>query len=66
MVAFLERHHLQYQDSRTISHYNGPPKLWGILSESHGFMATDFLYTFEFDQNDMLVSYAMTKRLVGP
>ncbi|MDR3747654.1 MAG: hypothetical protein P4M04_05825 [Acidobacteriota bacterium] len=46
VVAFLERHHLQYQDSRTISHYNGPPKLWGILSESPGFMATDFLYTF--------------------
>ena len=66
VITFLERHHLQYYDSRTINSYKRPAKVWGILNESHGLITTKFLYSFEFDQDDDLSSYVMTKGFVGP
>ena len=66
MITFLERHHLQCYASSEDRNYAGPPKVWGILSESHGLITTKFIYSFEFDRRNMLASYAVSKGLVGP
>jgi hypothetical protein len=66
VLSFLEQHKIPRDDSRDISYYKGPRRVWGKLSESHGLTVTDFTFTFEFDEKDRLVSYTMKKQVVGP
>ena len=66
VLSFLEQHKVPHDDSKDISYYKGPARVWGKLSRSHGVTVTDFIFTFEFDEKDKLVSYKMDKRPVGP
>src|SRR5215470_6076798 len=66
IVGFLQQHGVSYDNSKDIKYYQGPVKIWGKVSQSHGITTTDFTLTFEFDENDRLVSYRMDKREVGP
>ena len=66
VLAFLDQHKIPHEDSRDISYYTGPRRVWGGRTPTPGLTVTDVILTFDFDENDRLVSYKMEKRTVGP
>lgn len=68
VIGFLQQHKIPYHDSKDVKNYKGPRTVWGSPPASEGLQVftTDVVFTFEFDNQDKLVSYKMTKRLVGP
>ncbi len=68
VIQFLRSRNVPSKDSNDIPYYKGPRKVWGTLPDRNKYtlIKSDVVLTFEFDQDDRLVSYKMGKQSVGP